>query len=119
MVRVAPGEAVNGLDGPQPVHRAVRVVHAPGRGEAGGVADVVRFGLQRVGVEREHDLGLVEVVQRIMPLRLKDGVKKSVLPSLEELRAFAESCTRIAWIPEGNATEILSNTTAMAPSAMA
>ncbi|MFW9996219.1 MAG: CO dehydrogenase/acetyl-CoA synthase complex subunit alpha [Candidatus Odinarchaeota archaeon] len=35
----------------------------------------------------------VELVQKVMPLRMKDGVKKSVLPSLEELKRFADMCT--------------------------
>ncbi|MHA2294628.1 MAG: CO dehydrogenase/acetyl-CoA synthase complex subunit alpha [Candidatus Hodarchaeales archaeon] len=48
-----------------------------------------------VGIYDYDKLGevAVELVQRIAPMRMKDGVKKSVIPSLEELRNFAEACS--------------------------
>ncbi|MFW9991652.1 MAG: CO dehydrogenase/acetyl-CoA synthase complex subunit alpha [Candidatus Odinarchaeota archaeon] len=59
------------------------------------VEDLVKGKAPGVAIYDYDKLGevAIEVVQKIMPIRLKDGIKKTVLPSLEELRTFAESCS--------------------------
>ena len=69
------GERRRALDDVQPVHRRPRAVGAglAARGERAGVAQPAGAPGQEVGVERQDDVGLVEVIDRLERPRRTPG----------------------------------------------
>ena len=65
VVCLCPGERRRALHRIHPAHRPAFVGHAAAVGEVARVADASRSGAQEVGVEREDDVRLVEVVDRL------------------------------------------------------
>ncbi len=98
VIRLGPGQRRGALHRIEPVHGRLAFAHPAAIGEVAGVAHRARAAGQEVGVQREDDVGLVEVVDRLarttccltrrsprpvtrngvvlMPLRLRIGLEQ-------------------------------------------
>ncbi len=65
MIRLRAGRGRHGLGHIQPVHAVGRFVDAAARGELARVAQVARAGRQKIRVQRDHNVGVREIVIRV------------------------------------------------------
>ena len=104
LVRIGAGQPPHRLDRVEPQERLGRRLRLPHFRKGGGVSYLMRAGAERVGIEREHDPGTVDVRQHIVWLaerQCRAGARRVVVDRLVAQPArFGKDAAERAQLPD-------------------